>query len=1789
MYSTDPRLRRQLACLDRFLVAHADKFALMKYLPWTNGTPMATKIRLAPSIQLPGMLGVFPQGEQVRKPGWIVATYPGMLMWEELHEAFNDLYHCPTAVRVDVLDYEVDDEATAKAMKIQPDDDGRYIARMSIIGDPTHAGSILNSPHGLGIEPNCLLGSATKKELNRYISKRKDGKFAVHSDVVNIRLRDDYYLEHSVSLIELLVMYDSSDSRTARCGASDFWSKSKYSNSYCTICFGRGTAENRLQRVSESIFKHAQCGRTPAPVSQLRRLTMSAQQLSPCQSNAAPVGALRSLTAKCQQLSPYQAISRPCRSERRSPKLIGALATRLDQSTKSTLSVRVPSSLLPPAPPPSPSPVPSLVRTSSVVSATATDREEPDDYDSDSSVEFEDHQPLVQDVSDTDSANDSDDSIESDSPDDHRSLATTRTTSSSSSSSSISSRPKLSIKSNEPKVQPTTLTDAGRVELRKVWSRYRPLITKMAKQKKANWVWHLPKDDAAAEDKQHKKLLAAFDSVKQCCGRPSVLHDADANPAAVDSPWAFLEARFDWQSRYDYCKKAQQRTINDLLSQTPESSTRRTTWQQLPLCDGCLCAAIGWGRSTMYQKTRPDGGAVRIPGARTLAILTHIVAGLLDLTSRLGQTLPTSQGKGRSGHCSHRVLPFHTKAQAIEALQDLLNATHRRENPDAPNRIKVAATTFTRAVAWIQRHRSITLNIKKTKQLAKCKHCVMHSFAIQEARQVANATAKSEAKRKFDEHNKQWQRQRGHFELQKLTSLQEPWNLMTLTLDGMDQAKTQLPHHCRKAKSSFAEQLVKMRLSGVFGFGANIPCMGVSAAPNVKAKGANAFFGLVEMVLDANFRSMNTDVYAPIPGQQFDFALEEPTRPPADSPCGIDLIDPVERRSLLVDPIAAADSGPVPMEVDSDESKESDLASSSPQPNKSSRPTVESNPRNRPQKGDPGVDFWEGTGGPKPAFMWPKTLHFTFDNTTADGKNTSTFRGFAHLVAAGVFMEITVSTLMVGHTHDIVDQMFSVWSRQLDQSDAHTLPAMQQLFRSKYKSKIYEMKNLGRNLESASVADSETASTVSIDSQVADRLVQVASRLGIRPHMMEQTSVPNIDAWWSTPKLQGVTAPHMFLLKKGPSADGKTESVYMYCKHLVDSHEDTSVNHDPRWGDPNELTGGPYTTRITMIADVNKIPGRDPEMPKDPLLCPPVLFDTKPIRDCLNEHRQQKSMTPEELEWFESWLKKMDEDYSKFTSTCDTCKRICEGLAKIGPISHSDRLSEEEQQQEKKKSKEKRKLEKERKEHLASADFGKVHAAALDSNGFWSKWIDRVDKVIRPYYLARGLISAPTPAQREETGRVPHPVQLPKDRKDPGLYDVRVDVECEQKQGPPKVGDWILVRSKEAQYPVWVGKVTGCRWAGSTSDEPSANTAVAASPPAPAATCAAAAASTPSPAAPAAPTRSTRAAAVNGTKRRIESAALADAEVDEEDDDDDDAASQHGESSDDDEPDEPMTSDDDLEPLSNLVADPTSKADQSVKPPCRKRARKSNDTDSNDAQPSAQSKKATRQQSKKATQSKATSKKQAAAAAKSTPKSTVNQKTAPESTLPPPEATTKSGESTRKSNAQGRAPSGDYVEVRWYDYEKSEATAHIDPTGTVPSMHRWKQFAQQLGEDVYRQWNSVVAMYRNEEACPIPVELFRKWKSIVFHSMPPNAPDSTGIASRESCIVWGSGSKVMTKKGAGVTFSAAAWTRLECDISYVGRKLNNTTLHQQFLANAPPHVLAEATRALTVVTELSTR
>jgi hypothetical protein len=81
---------------------------------------------------------------------------------------------------------------------------------------------------------------------------------------------------------------------------------------------------------------------------------------------------------------------------------------------------------------------------------------------------------------------------------------------------------------------------------------------------------------------------------------------------------------------------------------------------------------------------------------------------------------------------------------------------------------------------------------------------------------------------------------------------------------------------------------------------------------------------------------------------------------------------------------------------------------------------------------------------------FPEKLYLVMDNSGKDNKNNAVFRYLALLVKRGIFKSIQVNFLLVGHTHDRVDQFFSCISRQLGREDAWTPAELKQQIKAAY-------------------------------------------------------------------------------------------------------------------------------------------------------------------------------------------------------------------------------------------------------------------------------------------------------------------------------------------------------------------------------------------------------------------------------------------------------------------------------------------------------------------------------------------------------------------------------------------------------------------------------------------------------------------------------------------------------------------------------------------------------------------
>jgi hypothetical protein len=496
------------------------------------------------------------------------------------------------------------------------------------------------------------------------------------------------------------------------------------------------------------------------------------------------------------------------------------------------------------------------------------------------------------------------------------------------------------------------------------------------------------------EDSRITRLIKEWTTITHCCATFTNLKEyMNEDEHAFKSPVTLNAARQQQSKDFKHEKKFLKQHLREQLKSNPEGA--KIIWHGLPLCLSCFTFAIGWSRRTVYRAFQHvEVDYVPIPRQRAF-ITNEIAHNLATLALEEGQTNPLADT--RPGQIL-LVLQYQTVDQARVRLMDVMAARNGGVKQE------ISESTFARARLIVSEEFGIDINLKICKKLAKCEKCEelqnMYHAAIKER----NATDIAVRRHMVQEHNVEWMEQRFHFEEKKKEALRRPWMLNVATLDGMDTAKTNLPHYQRLTKHVDTAFTLPIRVVGAFYFGGPVPCMGMTSFEDVPSKGAAASVTAIETMINLQYEAMDETNIAPIPTEEEEEAARKQQRRAVALP---DEIENVEGRQWS---------------------------------------------ENEPKL-------------PKVPFMWPEGLHLTFDNTSGDCKNTGTFRFLGMLVAIGVFCYITVSTLLVGHTHDIVDQMFSVWSRQLQATNATTLEELHTLFRNKYSSKIYELARIRQSVK----------------------------------------------------------------------------------------------------------------------------------------------------------------------------------------------------------------------------------------------------------------------------------------------------------------------------------------------------------------------------------------------------------------------------------------------------------------------------------------------------------------------------------------------------------------------------------------------------------------------------------------------------------------------------------------------------------------------------------------------------
>ncbi len=223
-------------------------------------------------------------------------------------------------------------------------------------------------------------------------------------------------------------------------------------------------------------------------------------------------------------------------------------------------------------------------------------------------------------------------------------------------------------------------------------------------------------------------------------------------------------------------------------------------------------------------------------------------------------------------------------------------------------------------------------------------------------------------------------------------------------------------------------------------------------------------------------------------------------------------------------------------------------------------------------------------GAYPPGSPHPDTLYVQADNCYAENKNTYVFSFLSLLTALDIFKDIYFSFLIVGHTHEDINQLFSTVQTKFCSASVHTP---------------------GYGIASffCLVIVSLTL-TCSAHSQLDTFLRSVYSEEGSLPKFSVLEQVWDWKAWLSNHMhgLSGHAAPHVFHFYK--NADGKPEM------------RDKPYHCQGEWSDPYQLLSSlPVGTNSPLPTSLNTLPVRLPadlELSSLCFLCPRCPLDSPP-------------------------------------------------------------------------------------------------------------------------------------------------------------------------------------------------------------------------------------------------------------------------------------------------------------------------------------------------------------------------------------------------------------------------------------------------------------------------------------------------------------------------------------------------------------------------------------------------
>jgi hypothetical protein len=798
-----------------------------------------------------------------------------------------------------------------------------------------------------------------------------------------------------------------------------------------------------------------------------------------------------------------------------------------------------------------------------------------------------------------------------------------------------------------------------------------------------------------------------------------------------------------------------------------EQVGNRIPWPGGDLCLSCFRALLGRGRKFMFRARHllDQQEQLRCPKltkhskmrTERPAVKRERVINLLRDWSMAVGHSPPNP-KTKDANAVVKFLPV----KQLQELADYLSDWERtRLGSSEAERVRVELHTIKSARRWLRKHEHLHLTLGTSISLMRCAVCDCLDNQVKPA--YIREHKRTDEQVLTDRHAKvmhlaAMQKQRDFANSQKEAATRHPERVWSIMIDGMDQSKTQLPHRQRYSKDLEPLYRMKVHAEGGFCFGGPQPVLGMLNFPDLR-KDSNLCVLTVERILNVQWERL----------QQH---LDQKRAAAAAAEAAAAERDPAIRQ-LLDDAARAAHT-------------------------------------------EDGKYAADGIG-----MSWPQRVHLTFDNAAGECKNQWMFRFLGLLVLHSIVHQITVSTLLVGHTHDIVDQLFSIWARMLCVNDAETYEKMRALFRDRYVTHIEGLVSLfnQRQAELSGTFPAAADAPPSMDALSEDQEWSAESAKVLQeftvhakkaaaeltPHIELQSVAIDVQGWMhrmkcKLPPLNNITAAHNFAIEKDEAGD-----VYLFNKFLCDSTEQKAT-HDGRpikHSYPLQQTGA-YTTRALLFLSTDR-------QHADPYKIPPLTVETQKLRQTADKFLAAAAMQLDERRQFEAMLVRLESAQAEQRTACAECADLAAVYCGHGVIHRHKGADEVELKATRSKSSAKQKAWDRMLAHLSDPSFADQHNAKQTYAGWWTKWLQRAQEHIVPAYIKRGVMLDPAKASKRYYD---HPAHLVSGAGEPQVMDrlgLRVDVTWLIEHGIPRPGQMVLLRSDQPLEPFFVAEIVSVR------------------------------------------------------------------------------------------------------------------------------------------------------------------------------------------------------------------------------------------------------------------------------------------------------------------------------------------------------------------------------------------